>query len=782
MRLTTNAYDLADNIIKVGYPDGTAETFGYDDTGLRAYTNRIGIVTSYSNDVRGLKLYQTNANGIVLWFTYDESGLMKELGDGTLAGPTRYYYDVYGQLTNKWHDELSPSDFLQYTWDANGRLFSRTTTEHGTTYYEYDEVGNLVKIDYPSMQDIDFKYDSLNRLTNMSDGFGVTTFTYDASGRFTGEDGPWVNDTVSSGWNDLRRRTSLSIQRRNGTSWAETFGYDGQGRLSTVSSPSGTFDYKYTNNPSALVQRILFASGAYITNVYDGEGRMRETSLRNSGNSVLNSHKYGYNADSQRTVVTNTGGNYMDYTYDTIGQLKTATGKRANGTTRNHEAFGYHYDDRGNLERKTNNSFVQSFTLGAYNQLSGRSRSGTYTMRGMTSTNASSVTVSLNGGTASSATFYTEDNTFFRNFTLANGNNTFVASGSDANSRTSTDTVTAYLPSTGSFLYDLNGNLTNDQQRVFIYDQENQLTAVLVSNSWKSEFVYDGLGRRRIRKEFEWQNSAWVQSDEVRYIYDGKLVIEERDRFNNPRVTYTRGTDLSGSREDAGGIGGLLARYDHSSLQPALYHADAGGNITAMVNSNQAVVAKYIYDPFGHVLGKSGPLADANLYRFSSKEEHQKSGLVYYLYRYYDPLLQRWINRDPIAEEGGINVYKFNENDPINRLDAFGELSFNFRDWSPLYYIFEDENTEMEEALEEGRGGDDNYRHCLASCRAARRLGPLGGAAAIEGWNITQEYPRFNTIHHNDSIHDIQANWDGWRKAWNIFKSCRERCRTCPRR
>jgi hypothetical protein len=37
-------------------------------------------------------------------------------------------------------------------------------------------------------------------------------------------------------------------------------------------------------------------------------------------------------------------------------------------------------------------------------------------------------------------------------------------------------------------------------------------------------------------------------------------VIQERDGSNNPLVSYTRGTDLSGSMEGAGGIGGLLAR------------------------------------------------------------------------------------------------------------------------------------------------------------------------------------------------------------------------------
>jgi RHS repeat-associated protein len=66
-------------------------------------------------------------------------------------------------------------------------------------------------------------------------------------------------------------------------------------------------------------------------------------------------------------------------------------------------------------------------------------------------------------------------------------------------------------------------------------------------------------------------------------------------------------------------------------------------------------------------------LAEANLYRFSSKEYHPSSGLVYYLYRHYEPNLQRWLNRDPIGELGGLNLYGYVSNDPLDRYDPFGE-------------------------------------------------------------------------------------------------------------
>jgi RHS repeat-associated protein len=135
-----------------------------------------------------------------------------------------------------------------------------------------------------------------------------------------------------------------------------------------------------------------------------------------------------------------------------------------------------------------------------------------------------------------------------------------------------------------------------------------------------------------------------------------------------------------------------------SAYAHAFYHADAMGNITAMINAAGTLVAKYLYDPFGRILSQIGSLAEDNLYRFSSKEFHVLSGVVYYLYRFYDPSLQRWLNTDPVTETGfmlttGIatsltpeswaqqsmedqtespNRYEFAENAPMSNVDPYG--------------------------------------------------------------------------------------------------------------
>lgn len=65
-------------------------------------------------------------------------------------------------------------------------------------------------------------------------------------------------------------------------------------------------------------------------------------------------------------------------------------------------------------------------------------------------------------------------------------------------------------------------------------------------------------------------------------------------------------------------------------------------------------------------------MADANLYRFSSKEWSAKAGLYCYGRRFYDPILQRWINRDPLSEGGGFNLYGFIHNSEPNLVDLNG--------------------------------------------------------------------------------------------------------------
>ena len=192
-------------------------------------------------------------------------------------------------------------------------------------------------------------------------------------------------------------------------------------------------------------------------------------------------------------------------------------------------------------------------------------------------------------------------------------------------------------------------------------------------------FRYDGKRRRRVtREETKGSSGQWVLASETRYVYDGMRVIQERNGNGVPTVAYTRGPDLSGTLEGAGGIGQLLARseWDGSAWsRHAFYHSDGVGNVTALAvpNGNDiALAGSYRYDPFGRLIGTPTDLAARNTQRFSSKDWHNPSGFYYFGYRFYDPATQRWLNRDPIDEQGGINLYRFAANSPVVRIDKTG--------------------------------------------------------------------------------------------------------------
>lgn len=237
---------------------------------------------------------------------------------------------------------------------------------------------------------------------------------------------------------------------------------------------------------------------------------------------------------------------------------------------------------------------------------------------------------------------------------------------------------------------------------------------VVVSLTWDDgAYTYGEYGTRRYRT----QNGG---EGYLLMVYDGMLVVQERNT-GTPAVTYTRGVDLSGSLDAAGGIGGLLARsHGFNSGTGAwsthnAYHADGNGNVTALFStSTGSQVAWYRYDAFGRQLQSSGSLASANRMRFSSKPwmapgVDDSAGMYYYGYRFYEPLTQRWVNRDPFKQlmpfaaairpnslnveyslgvrlrvspalildseflPGGANVYKFCNNSPIDCIDPNGE-------------------------------------------------------------------------------------------------------------
>ena len=164
------------------------------------------------------------------------------------------------------------------------------------------------------------------------------------------------------------------------------------------------------------------------------------------------------------------------------------------------------------------------------------------------------------------------------------------------------------------------------------------------------------------------------------FLYDNWNLVEERIACTNgttSTVRYYWGKDLSGSLQGAGGIGGLLYLKRNGTIYMPLY--DANGNVTKYLDVNGSVVASYTYDAFGNLLSQSGALADRFAFRFSTKYYDAESSLSYFGGRFYLPSLRRWLNRDLIAEDGGVNLYAFCGNNPVCRNDVLGCAHFEVR-------------------------------------------------------------------------------------------------------
>ncbi len=101
-----------------------------------------------------------------------------------------------------------------------------------------------------------------------------------------------------------------------------------------------------------------------------------------------------------------------------------------------------------------------------------------------------------------------------------------------------------------------------------------------------------------------------------------------------------------------------------------LYSLDHIKSVREMTNSAGVIQAQYYYSPFGESTKISG--LEESDFRFAGYFIHQRSKLCKPIYRLYSPLLGRFINRDPISERGGVNLFAYVANSPTQLTDPIG--------------------------------------------------------------------------------------------------------------
>jgi RHS repeat-associated protein len=217
-----------------------------------------------------------------------------------------------------------------------------------------------------------------------------------------------------------------------------------------------------------------------------------------------------------------------------------------------------------------------------------------------------------------------------------------------------------------AYSYDLNGNLIGDGERSFQWDAENRLVAVVnKTTGHRSEFEYDGFGRRVGIRELDPDANKKLQvSSDKKYLWDGTEIAEERSA-------------------DGGTV--LKRFYDQGFVDSdgtaLFYTRDHLGSIRELTDGQQAVRARYDYDPYGRMTKVSGDKDSP--FTYTGHFWHQPSGLNLSLFRAYDPNLGRWISGDPIEEAGGGNLYGYVDNEPIGQIDPLG-LYTEIIIWRPV--------------------------------------------------------------------------------------------------
>jgi RHS repeat-associated protein len=202
--------------------------------------------------------------------------------------------------------------------------------------------------------------------------------------------------------------------------------------------------------------------------------------------------------------------------------------------------------------------------------------------------------------------------------------------------------------------------MTSYRDWTFVWDAENRL--ILASNATMVVSNSCDYMSRRVAKV--------VNGQAIVFTYQGWAMI--REVSGTTTNSYVYGLDLSGTAQGAGTIGGILSASfgGTTSVSSAFYCYDANGNVTDLVGTNGEFLAQYQFDPYGNTISKTGTLADANPFRFSTKYLDAETGLYYYGHRFYNPEIGRWASRDPVSPK--CNLYTGLLNNPVKYVDGDG--------------------------------------------------------------------------------------------------------------
>ena len=129
---------------------------------------------------------------------------------------------------------------------------------------------------------------------------------------------------------------------------------------------------------------------------------------------------------------------------------------------------------------------------------------------------------------------------------------------------------------------------------------------------------------------------------------------------------------------DRFGVDGLISRRSVSGSTTTFYTFDERGNVAQRLTSSAGVQNTDLYDSYG---SRTGTVSQPDPWGYEAQARYYtdaETGLILCTHRFYDPNTGRFLTRDPIGYGGGINLYGYVQNDPVNRIDPKGHGTIGY--------------------------------------------------------------------------------------------------------
>lgn len=182
----------------------------------------------------------------------------------------------------------------------------------------------------------------------------------------------------------------------------------------------------------------------------------------------------------------------------------------------------------------------------------------------------------------------------------------------------------------------------------YTWDDFNNLLSVALENGQTTENSYDaGSIREEMTKD---------SGEKVRSFYSGMPTVNETSTTNG-NTSYFLGHQLLG--------------YEHSGNR-LYFITDGLSSVRAVVNSSGTEVASFSHDEYGNQLSATGTSPKTWVGGLGVHDDTADTRLLYMRRRHYDPTIGRFLNRDPIGLSGGLNLYNYGANSPVNYVDPSG--------------------------------------------------------------------------------------------------------------